>query len=120
MNFFKNKFYLSLTVGILSFLALLVSILWAGGFIAGYTDRETESKTIKKVLTVGNSFDDGSVFFPKLLISSRIQYSLYKSQYRRMFACKAREPDQCLRRGLNTETLCKRVLPERFAAGRQL
>ena len=39
MNFFKNKFYLSLTVGILS-LALLVSILWAGGFIAGYTDRE--------------------------------------------------------------------------------
>ena len=75
MNFFKNKFYLSLTVGILS-LALLVSILWAGGFIAGYTDRKTESKTIK-VLTVGNSFADDAVSFLSEIAESVPGHSIH-------------------------------------------
>ncbi len=75
MNFFKNKFYLSLTIGILT-LALLASILWANGFIAGSTDRDFKNKTIK-VLTVGNSFADDAVSFLSEIAESVPGYSIH-------------------------------------------
>lgn len=74
MNFFRNKLYLGLIIGILS-LILLSAILWLNGFIAGTADQTPQSKNLK-ILTVGNSFADDAVSFLSEIAESVPGYSI--------------------------------------------